>query len=118
MNIALSETSGRGDTRRRAGMSGAAWGLLAAVTVVCLAWLAQTSFTVEGRDITEGMINAALRKGERFYDPKNKSVNYILSNGFASGKNLLVGQNPITGKITTVIRATRPFNTRRMIKLP
>ncbi len=29
-------------------MSRAAWGLLAAVTVVCLAWLAQTSFTVEG----------------------------------------------------------------------
>ncbi len=29
-------------------MSGAAWGLLTAVMVVCLGWLAQMSFTVEG----------------------------------------------------------------------
>jgi len=54
------------------------------------------------RSITEDMIKIALRKGERFWDPKNKSVNFILEKGFASSKSLLVGQNPITGKITTV----------------
>ena len=33
-------------------------------------------------------------------------IDYVLPGGFASGKDLLVGVNALTGKITTVIRAT------------
>jgi hypothetical protein len=58
------------------------------------------------RGVTEKMIRTALEKGTRYWDPKNKVFNYILPNGFASGKDLLVGFNPVTGKVTTVIRGT------------
>ncbi len=56
------------------------------------------------RGITTKMVETVLRKGTQYWDPKNKVINYVLEESFASGKSLLVGQNPITGKITTVIR--------------
>jgi len=56
------------------------------------------------RGITESMVKTALEKGTPFVDPKNGTINYVLKEGFASGKDLLVGTNPLTGKITTVIR--------------
>lgn len=58
------------------------------------------------RGITARMISVALRKGTPFWDPKNKVVNYVLKNGFASNKDLLVGYNPLNGRITTVIRGS------------
>jgi RHS repeat-associated protein len=64
------------------------------------------------RGITEEMIEVALRKGTAFWDPKNKTVNYVLEEGFASGKSLLVGQNPVTRKITTVIRGNDLISSR------
>ena len=67
------------------------------------------------RGITEKMISAALRKGTKFFDMKNKSVIHVLRGGFSSGKNLLVGRNPLTNKITTVMRNSR-FNSK--VKLP
>lgn len=68
------------------------------------------------REITEKMIEVALRKGQPFYDPKNKAINYVLEQGFASGKSLLVGQNPVSKKITTVISG-RKLVSRRFIPL-
>jgi len=56
------------------------------------------------REISKSMIKVALEKGTPFIDPKNGTINYVLKGGFASGKDLLVGTNPLTGKITTVIR--------------
>jgi hypothetical protein len=58
------------------------------------------------RGITKSMVRTALSKGTQFFDPKNGTVNYVLKGGFASGKDLLVAKNPITGQITTVIRGT------------
>ena len=55
-------------------------------------------------EVTEKMIEVALRKGDKYWDPTNRVTNYVLEQGFASGKSLLVGQNPVTGKITTVIK--------------
>jgi RHS repeat-associated protein len=69
------------------------------------------------RGVTRKMIETALSKGARYWDPKNKSVNFIIENGFASGKDLLVGQNPVTGVITTVIRGA-DLVASRMIPLP
>jgi RHS repeat-associated protein len=43
------------------------------------------------RGITPAMISAAQRLGQRYIDPKNKTFNYVLREGFASGKDLLVG---------------------------
>ena len=56
------------------------------------------------RGITQKMVETAIAKGAKFFDPKNGTFNYILKNGFASGKDLLVGTNTLTGKVTTVIR--------------
>jgi hypothetical protein len=51
-------------------------------------------------------VEKAIEKGVKYYDPKNGTFNYILKSGFASGKDLLVGTNTLTGKVTTVIRGT------------
>jgi hypothetical protein len=64
------------------------------------------------RGITDEMVDAALRKGTRYWDPKNKSVNYVLEGGFAGGKDLLVGTNPVTGAVTTAIRGTDLVSSR------
>jgi len=70
------------------------------------------------RGITSKMIEVALEKGTSYWDPKNYVVNYVLEGGFASGKTLLVGQNPVTKQITTVIRGhTRKILRPRFIKL-
>lgn len=58
------------------------------------------------RGITTKMVEKALAKGTRYWDPKNQSVNYVLEKGFASGKSLLVAQNPASGQINTVIRGS------------
>jgi RHS repeat-associated protein len=58
------------------------------------------------RGITESMVRTALGKGTPFIDPKNGTINYVLKGGFASGKDLLVAKNPLTGQISTVIRGT------------
>jgi hypothetical protein len=59
---------------------------------------------MKDRRITADMVRTAIAKGTRYYDSKNGTVNYVLKNGFASGKDLLVGTNPFTGTVTTVIR--------------
>jgi RHS repeat-associated protein len=64
------------------------------------------------RGITKKMVETALSKGTQYWDPKNNVINYVLQDGFASGKSLLVGQNPITGKVTTVIRGNNLVRTR------
>ena len=51
--------------------------------------------------ITTKMVETVLKKGTRFWDPKNKAMSYVLEKGFTSGKDLLVGKS-LTGKITTV----------------
>lgn len=55
-------------------------------------------------NFTESMVKKAIEKGVKYYNPKNGTYNYILKNGFASGKNFVVGQNTIDGTITMVGR--------------
>jgi hypothetical protein len=69
------------------------------------------------RGVTPKMAEVAIRKGKNFYDPLNKTINYILPNGFGSGKSLLVGTNPLTGEITTVIRSSKNLIKPRMIPI-
>jgi RHS repeat-associated protein len=59
------------------------------------------------RGFTRDMIRATIKNGTRYWDPKNGTFNYILRGGFASGKNALVGVNPVTNVITTVIDTSR-----------
>ena len=69
------------------------------------------------RGISKKMVELAINKGQKFYDPHNKSINYVLPNGFASGKSLLVGTNPITGQVTTVIRSSKNLINSRFISI-
>jgi hypothetical protein len=62
--------------------------------------------------VTDKMIKKTIELGQKFFDPKNKTINYILKKGFASGKDLLVGTNPISGQITTVISGRNLISTR------
>ena len=64
------------------------------------------------------MAELAISKGQKFYDPLNKSINYILPNGFGSGKSLLVGTNPLTGEVTTVLKSSKNLIKPRMIPIP
>lgn len=70
------------------------------------------------RGITPKMAETAIAKGQKFYDPLNKSINYVLPNGFASGKSLLVGTNPLTGQVTTVLRSSKNLINKRFIPIP
>lgn len=69
------------------------------------------------RGVTKGMAQLAISKGQKFYDPLNRSINYVLHKGFASGKNLLVGTNPLTGEVTTVIRSSKNLINSRFIPI-
>jgi hypothetical protein len=64
------------------------------------------------RGITPGMAKMAIKKGLKFFDPKNNTINYVLKNGFGSGKDLLIGTNPLTGEITTGIRGSNLISSR------
>jgi hypothetical protein len=69
------------------------------------------------RGVTQDMAELAISKGQKFYDPLNKSINYVLPNGFASGKSLLVGTNPLTGEVTTVIWSSKNLINSRFIPI-
>ncbi len=69
------------------------------------------------RGITQKMALTAINKGQKFYDPLNKSINYVLPNGFGSGKSLLIGTNPLTGKVTTAIRSSKNLIKNRFIPI-
>jgi len=65
------------------------------------------------RGFTRDMIQATIKNGTRYWDPKNGTFNYVLRGGFVSGKDALVGLNPVTNTVTTVLRGT--VNVGRMI---
>ena len=67
------------------------------------------------RGITPKMVDAALRNGERYWDPLNKSVAYVLRNGTKQG-GLLIGRNPITGKLTTAINGSKALSTLKRMR--
>ena len=68
------------------------------------------------RGVTNSMVRSAIRNGEQYYDPANGTINYVVRRGFISGRDLLIGRNPITGRITTVIRG-RNLVRPRMIRI-
>ena len=68
------------------------------------------------RGVTEKMIKIAIEKGSKYFDPKNKTFNYILKKGFASGKDLLIGTNTVSGTITTVIRGSNLASKRFILQ--
>ena len=100
-------TIGLGALGGATNVAGRAGGVLSCpATTSVLNISAHAAERMAGRGMTEKMVKKALEKGVPYLDPKNGTMNYVLEGGFASGKSLLVGQNPNTGLITTVIRGT------------
>jgi RHS repeat-associated protein len=67
--------------------------------------------------VTRAMVEKAVEVGEKFYDPKNNSLVYVIRNGMATGKDLAVALDPFTGAVKTVmvnLKAVRP----RFVPLP
>jgi len=64
------------------------------------------------RGITEDMVETGIAKGTKYLDPKNGTLNYVLKNGFASGKDLLIGVSQKSGKVTTVLRGNNLVSSR------
>ena len=64
------------------------------------------------RGISGKVVVKGIEKGTKYLDPKNGTYNYVLKNGFDSGKDLLIGANTTTNKITTVIRGNNLTNPR------
>lgn len=56
------------------------------------------------RGITPKMIEKGLEKGTIYSGHKGGALTYILKDAFASGKSLLVGQNPVTKVVTTTYK--------------
>jgi len=84
--------------------------LLAAKTGVQITEHAALRMTERG--ITQKMVETGISKGTKYFDPKNGTFNYVLKNGFASGKDLLIGVSPQTGQVTTVLRGNNLVNKR------
>jgi hypothetical protein len=80
-------------------------------------WTKHSLLRLAERGVTPQMAETAIRLGQKFYDPLNKSINYVLPNGFASGKSLLVGTNPLTGQVTTVLRSSKNLINKRFIPI-
>jgi hypothetical protein len=55
------------------------------------------------RGVTSKMAQIAINKGLQFYDPKNGTINFILTKQMGSGKDLLVAVDPLSRKVITVI---------------
>jgi RHS repeat-associated protein len=69
------------------------------------------------RGVTSNMVKIALRQGERYYDPLNKSVVYVLRGGLSSGKSLAVATNALTRSVNTVMTGAKVIK-GRYIQLP
>lgn len=80
-------------------------------------WSKHSLQRLSERGVTMAMAKTAINKGQKFYDPLNKSINYVLPRSYASGKSLLVGTNPLTGEVTTVIRSSKNLINKRFIPI-
>lgn len=68
--------------------------------------LAHAALRMSKRGVTQSMVETGLSKGVKYFDPKNGTFNYVLRNGFASGKDLLIGTNTVSGRVTTALRGS------------
>jgi hypothetical protein len=64
------------------------------------------------REITKKMVEVGISKGTKYFDPKNGTFNYVLKSAFASGDDLLISTNTLTGRIVTVIKNKNLINSR------
>lgn len=61
------------------------------------------------------MAEKAIEKGLRYYDPKNKSIVYVLRNGMGSGDHLMLAVVPETGLLKTVFTRAKPIHKRLIL---
>lgn len=54
-------------------------------------------------EVTMKMIETTLQKGKKYYDPLNKSYVSVLEKGMASGKDIAVAVDAVSGEIRTIM---------------
>ncbi|WP_243018430.1 hypothetical protein [Candidatus Cardinium hertigii] len=67
------------------------------------------------RGITKKMAQKAIEKRVRYYDPKHKSIVYVLHNGMASGDHLMLAVVPESGLLKTVFTRSKPIHKRLIL---
>lgn len=63
------------------------------------------------------MAEKTIEKGLRYYDPKHKSIVYILHNGMASGEHLALAVVPHSGLLKTVYTMRPNYFPKRLIPI-
>ena len=80
-------------------------------------WSKHSLQRLDDRGVTKDMVEMAISKVQKFYDPLNKSTNYVLPSGYASDKSLLGGTNPLLGEGTAVLRSSKNLINKRFIPI-
>ncbi|WP_269219952.1 polymorphic toxin-type HINT domain-containing protein [Brevundimonas vesicularis] len=69
------------------------------------------------RGVTRGMVNAAIARGQRYFDPKNGSVVHVLAGAMHGGRDLGVAVGAVSGRVSTVM-VNHGIVRGRMVPLP
>lgn len=67
--------------------------------------------------VTKDAIKKVIQLGERFYDPTNNSVVYVVKGGMASGKSVAVATDAVTGVVKTVFTSSKSVIRARFIPI-
>lgn len=70
---------------------------------------------IAARNITNAMIKETIEKGTVYTGHESGTLTYVLKNAFENKKALVVGQNEITGAISTAIKM-RPRSLKNLLK--
>ena len=65
--------------------------------------------------VSKEAIKTVIRVGEKFFDPKNNSIVSVVRGGMASGKNIAVAQDAVTGTVKTVFTSSKSVISSRFI---
>jgi len=64
-----------------------------------------------------GVVNAAIARGQRYFDPKNGSVVHVLAGAMHGGRDLGVAVGAVSGRVSTVM-VNHGIVRGRMVPLP
>lgn len=68
-------------------------------------------------DVSPAAIEKVVEVGVKYYDPLNKSIVSVVNGGMASGRNIAVAQDCVTGVVKTVFTSYKSVVRPRFIPL-
>lgn len=71
-----------------------------------------------GKDgVTKDAIKKVIQVGERYYDPANNSIVYVIKGGMGSGKSIAVATDAVDGTVKTVMTSSKTVIRPRFIPM-